>query len=239
MTGFGPIHPLPGIWDKAVINTAVTLPIGVESYGAYALGAWLTPGTPETARKFAKWSAIGALALGMLGQVAYHVLAAMHATRAPWPVVALVSCLPVVTLGMGAALTHLLRDAPESAPQAVPVSVPGSAPEPIPESTPESIAAVAPEGTPESAESAPVRAVRSAPVRGSARALPAGPSGSRVATSSNARRPKAATPESAYAALLARGELPSVRAIKRDMRVGDAKAKVIYARLAEALETAA
>jgi hypothetical protein len=42
----------------------------------------------------------------MLGQVVYHLLSAAHATRAPWPVVVLVSCLPVLTLGFGAALTH-------------------------------------------------------------------------------------------------------------------------------------
>jgi len=109
MCGFGVIHPLPGIWDGLRLNTAITLPVGVEAYGAYALGAWLTPGTPERARTFARRSAIGALALGMLGQVVYHLLAAAGAVRAPWPVVVLVSCLPVVTLGFGAALTHLLR----------------------------------------------------------------------------------------------------------------------------------
>ena len=58
-------------------------------------------------RTFARRSGIGALALGMAGQVIYHLLAAAHATRAPWPVVVLVSCLPVVTLGFGAALAHL------------------------------------------------------------------------------------------------------------------------------------
>ena len=57
-----------GSWDAAHLNTAITLPIGVEAYGAYALGAWLTPGASERARKFAKWSAVGALLLGMLGQ---------------------------------------------------------------------------------------------------------------------------------------------------------------------------
>jgi hypothetical protein len=51
----------------------------------------------------------------MLGQVAYHVLAAAHASRAPWPIVVLVACMPVCTLGFGAALTHLLRAA-EAAP---------------------------------------------------------------------------------------------------------------------------
>ncbi len=56
----------------------------------------------------------------MLGQVVYHLLSAAHATRAPWPVVVLVSCLPVVTLGFGAALTHLLRDdVAEDVPEAV------------------------------------------------------------------------------------------------------------------------
>ena len=117
LCGFGVIHPLPGIWDALRLNTAITLPVGVEAYGAYALGAWLTPGTPERARAFARRSAVGALALGMLGQVVYHLLAAAGAARAPWPVVVLVSCLPVVTLGFGAALTHLLREAvPEGVP---------------------------------------------------------------------------------------------------------------------------
>ena len=124
MCGFGLVQPLPGIvsWH---LDTAITLPVGVEAYGAYALGAWLTPGTPERARSFARRSAVGALALGMLGQVVYHLLSAAGAARAPWPVVVLVSCLPVVTLGFGAALTHLLREqpAPEEVP-AAPAAVP-------------------------------------------------------------------------------------------------------------------
>jgi hypothetical protein len=128
LSGFGVIRPLPGIWDAARINTAITLPIGVEAYGAYAMGAWLSPGVPQSARKFAKWSAIGALTLGMLGQVAYHLLSAAHASRAPWPVVVLVSSLPVVVLGFGAALSHLLRGEHE-APQTVPEVSPESAPE--------------------------------------------------------------------------------------------------------------
>ena len=110
LCGFGVIHPLPGIWDSATLNTAITLPIGVEAYGAYAVGAWLTHGTSERARRFAQWSAIGSLVLGMLGQAAYHLLIAAHQTRAPWPVTVLVSCLPVVALAMGTALAHLLRE---------------------------------------------------------------------------------------------------------------------------------
>jgi hypothetical protein len=111
LCGFGVIHPLPGIWDGLRLNTAITLPVGVEAYGAYALGAWLAPSAPREARTFARRSAIGALCLGMAGQIIYHLLDAAHATRAPWPVVVLVSCMPVVTLGFGAALTHLLRPA--------------------------------------------------------------------------------------------------------------------------------
>ena len=118
LCGFGPIHPLPGIADSFTINTAITLPVGVEAYGAYALRAWLTPGVPDRAQRFARASALGALALGMAGQIIYHLLAAVHAGRAPWPVTMLVSCIPVVTLGFGAALTHLLRTDPEPVPAA-------------------------------------------------------------------------------------------------------------------------
>jgi hypothetical protein len=108
MCGFGLVQPLPGIvpWR---LNTAFTLPIGVEAFAAYAMSAWLSPATPQNARKFAKWSALGSLAPGMLGQVAYHLLSAARQTRAPWPVVVVVACLPVITLGFSAALAHLLH----------------------------------------------------------------------------------------------------------------------------------
>lgn len=109
LTGFGVVHPLPGIVDSFSINSAITLPIGVEAYAAYALRAWLTAGAPEGARRFAKWSAIGSLVLGAAGQVAYHLMASAGMTAAPWQITTAVSCLPVAVLGMGAALAHLLR----------------------------------------------------------------------------------------------------------------------------------
>jgi hypothetical protein len=158
LAGFGIVHPLPGIASSFRINTAITLPVGVEAYGAYALGAWLNAATPSAARTFAKGSAIGSLLLGMLGQVAYHLLAAAHATRAPAVVTVLVACMPVVTLGFGAALTHLLRagdaapagailgatpgairDAAESAipePREVPAEVPLKVPAEVPAAVP-------------------------------------------------------------------------------------------------------
>jgi hypothetical protein len=111
MTGFGQVHPLPGLWDSLHLNTAITLPIGVEAYAAYALRAWLTASTTVSAhtRRFARRSAIGSLLLGMAGQVAYHLLAQAHTAHAPWAITTAVSCLPVLVLGMGAALAHLLH----------------------------------------------------------------------------------------------------------------------------------
>ncbi len=38
MTGFGLVRPFPGLRDSVRVNTAITLPIGVEAYGAYACG---------------------------------------------------------------------------------------------------------------------------------------------------------------------------------------------------------
>jgi hypothetical protein len=111
MTGFGQVHPLPGIWDSLHLDTAITLPVGVEAYAAYALRAWLSVSAVVSARtrRFARWSAIGSLLLGMAGQIAYHLLSQTHTAHAPWGITTAVSCLPVLVLGMGAALAHLLR----------------------------------------------------------------------------------------------------------------------------------
>lgn len=109
LTGFGVIHPLPGIWDSACLNTAITLPIGVEAYASYALYVWLS-GRIRTAKtvNYAKWSAISSLTLGAAGQIAYHLMQAAGTRTAPWPITTMVACLPVAVLGMGAALTHMI-----------------------------------------------------------------------------------------------------------------------------------
>ena len=44
LTGFGAVPLLPGIWSSLHLDTAVTLPVGVECYAAYALRAWLADG---------------------------------------------------------------------------------------------------------------------------------------------------------------------------------------------------
>ncbi|MBF6205941.1 hypothetical protein IU483_17850 [Streptomyces gardneri] len=113
LTGFGPVELLPGIVDGFTINTAITLPIGMEAYASYALYVWLSGRLrTEGTRAFAKWSAIGGLLLGGVGQVAYHLMQAAHIQAAPWPVTVLVACLPVACLGMGVALGHMItRDA--------------------------------------------------------------------------------------------------------------------------------
>jgi hypothetical protein len=46
----------------------------------------------------------------MAGQVAFHLMDQDHVTRAPWGITTLVSCLPVLVLGMGTALAHMLRE---------------------------------------------------------------------------------------------------------------------------------
>ena len=87
-TGCWLVSPLPGIWPSLHLDTTITLPVGVEAYAAYALRAWLGSeheASPRT-RRFAKWSAICSFALGMAGQVAYHLLAQAGAVRAPWSV---------------------------------------------------------------------------------------------------------------------------------------------------------
>ena len=111
-TGFGMVSLLPGIWSSLHLDTAVTLPVGVECYAAYALRAWLATGhaISDRTRRFAKRSAICSFALGMAGQVAFHLMDQDRTTRAPWVITTLVSCLPVLVLGMGTALAHMLRE---------------------------------------------------------------------------------------------------------------------------------
>ncbi|MEV7228319.1 ABC transporter permease [Polymorphospora sp. NPDC051019] len=109
LAGFGVVNPLPGIWDDLSLNTAITLPIGVETYAAFAMWVWLSGRAPGKARRFAKWSALGSLIVGAGGQVAYHLMTAAGMTAAPWWITTAVACLPVAVLGMGAALAHLLH----------------------------------------------------------------------------------------------------------------------------------
>src|SRR5690606_272795 len=108
-TGFGPINLLPGIADFTV-DTAITLPIGLETYAAYSMYAWLAAAHLSTStRRFAKWSALGSLVLGMAGQAAYHVMASQGTVKALVEIVIVVSAIPVIVLGLGTGLAHAMR----------------------------------------------------------------------------------------------------------------------------------
>lgn len=108
-TGFGVVHPLPGIADNFTINSAITLPIGVEAYASYALYVWLSGRIRmQATRTYAMVSAFASLAIGAAGQVAYHFMEARHITAAPWWIITMVACLPVAVVGMGAILAHLI-----------------------------------------------------------------------------------------------------------------------------------
>jgi hypothetical protein len=237
MCGFGIVHPLPGIASSFRLNTAITLPVGVEAYGAYALGAWLSLTRQSTARTFAKRSAIGSLLLGMLGQVAYHVLAAGHTHRAPWPIVVLVACLPVCTLGFGAALTHLLRSSESSAAdvstdRAEVVSGP-VAQTTLPTSPQTGWRTEAQTGP--AALSAPVRRALTGPVRGD-RSGPVRPkqsdrSGKRGANRSG-KRATDRDAEEEFAAEIAAGQVPTLYQIRTRLHVGNDRAKVLRQHIA-------
>jgi len=108
LAGFGTVNLLPGIAEFEV-NTAITLPIGMEVYAAYALYVWLSGKAVGKALRFARASAVAALVVGALGQIAFHVMAAAGLGAAPWWITAAVACLPVGVLGMGAALAHMVR----------------------------------------------------------------------------------------------------------------------------------
>ncbi|RKR91448.1 hypothetical protein BDK92_5844 [Micromonospora pisi] len=110
LTGFGVVHPLPGIWDSLSLNTAITLPVGMEAYAGYAMYVWLSGRASTRARTFAAWSAVISLLVGAAGQIAYHLMVAAGMTSAPWQITTVVACIPVATFGLGCTLAHLVRE---------------------------------------------------------------------------------------------------------------------------------
>ncbi|WP_219601984.1 hypothetical protein [Nonomuraea indica] len=221
-TGFGVVKPLPGILDDFDINTAVTLPIGVETYAAYALGAWLnrSPRISDSTRRFAKWSAIGSLILGMLGQVAYHLLEVHGIHTAPWQVTTAVSCLPVLVLGMGAGLSHMIaRDLHSPVPDPTP-PIPGDVPEPQQEPVPD----------PDAARAVDELIAWTHRVGGPRPDLP-GSTEVRVPEGVPEPDPACTSAAQHYAVMLAAGEVPSIRQLKKEMRIGQDKATQVRAYL--------
>jgi hypothetical protein len=237
MCGFGEVQPLPGIVPLH-LNTALTLPLEIESYAALALGAWLRPGTKGKARRFARWSALGALTLGMLGQVSYHLLAARHATRAPDIVVVLVACLPVVVRGSAVALLHLLAAAEadpglsENRSAVLTDAAAHTGPQTDPRTASQTGAQNGdPTGSAE--DSGQVRTAAPGPVRK--------PGANRSGTRTPNRTAKRATAQDAeqeFAAEIAVGEVPTLYQIRARLHVGNDRAKVLRQHIArQALTT--
>ncbi|MEU8275698.1 hypothetical protein ACFYOK_10845 [Microbispora bryophytorum] len=225
LTGFGPVKPLPGLVDWT-INTAVTLPIGVEAYAAYALHAWLSAGEVSArTRRFAACSAIGSLVLGMLGQVAYHLLATSGKTSAPWQVTTAVACLPVLVLGMGAALGHMLARDAHAAPAEVvevePVAVEAvavPAPEVADQPATEALPVVEDPGTAEPVE----------PVEDPG-GVPSEPAPPPAPTPVVVPAPDELCPVAVerYADEIAEGKVPAVSRLRTDLRIGQPRAQRI------------
>jgi hypothetical protein len=143
--GFGPVNLLPGIGGGWTINTAITLPLGIEAYAAYALGVWLSQREmSHRTRRFAMVSGAASLLLGALGQVAYHLLEVFGQHVAPWQVVVGVACLPIGIVGMTAALLHMLRADEQTEPVAEIEDVAPVVPGPVVEPATIELAPVAP-----------------------------------------------------------------------------------------------
>jgi hypothetical protein len=164
----------------------------------------------------------------MAGQVIYHLLSADHATRAPWPVVTLVSCLPVVALALGTALAHLLREAADDVADAVTI--------PHPRRHCSDSGRHRLRGRPRE------RARCRARTHGHEPGIPVPANGGRTVAAGRARGhaavSKSKIPERIFAAEIETGELPSLRAIKSRARRGTDRARAIRDQLAEVLQEA-
>src|SRR6478736_3801854 len=71
-------------WPGAM---AALLPFTIDAYAMTATRVWLSKATGSaTARQFARWNAIGAIGLSLVGNAAWHLIAAKELT-VTWPIV--------------------------------------------------------------------------------------------------------------------------------------------------------
>jgi hypothetical protein len=93
-------------WPNAL---APLLPLTIDAYAMTATRVWLSRQTRSAeARRFARWNAILAIALSLVGNGAWH-LVATKTLELGWPIVVCVGAVPPAVLGL---LSHLavLRD---------------------------------------------------------------------------------------------------------------------------------
>ncbi|WP_329098196.1 DUF2637 domain-containing protein [Actinomadura citrea] len=107
------------------VRLAWLLPITIDAHAMTSARVWLASTTRSAAaRRFARTNALGAIAMSITGNAAYHAIGA-GLIDLSWPIVVLVGAVPAAVLGLTAHL-HALRsriDAPhfvEDAPTTVP-----------------------------------------------------------------------------------------------------------------------
>ena len=83
---------------------ALLLPGTVDAYAMTATRVWLSAATGSARpRRFARWNAIGAISLSLLGNATWHLVAA-GVMGISWPIVVIVGAVPPAVLGL---LSHL------------------------------------------------------------------------------------------------------------------------------------
>ncbi|WP_033401412.1 DUF2637 domain-containing protein [Actinokineospora enzanensis] len=103
VSSFSGLHSLAAAtgWPEAL---APLLPFTIDAYAMTATRVWLSKATGSVAaRRFARWNAIGAIGLSLVGNAAWHLIAAKVLT-VTWPIVVLVGAVPPAVLGL---LSHL------------------------------------------------------------------------------------------------------------------------------------
>jgi hypothetical protein len=95
------------------------LPLTIDAYAMTATRVWLAQGmASRAARRFARWNAIGAIGLSLVGNAVWHLIAA-EVISVTWLIIVLVGAVPPAVLGL---LSHLavLRTHVEAVPGTVP-----------------------------------------------------------------------------------------------------------------------
>lgn len=103
VSSFSGLHSLAAAtgWPEVL---ASLLPFTIDAYAMTATRVWLSKATGSAAaRRFARWNAIGAIGLSLIGNAAWHLIAA-KALTVTWPIVVLVGAVPPAVLGL---LSHL------------------------------------------------------------------------------------------------------------------------------------
>lgn len=103
VSSFSGLHSLAAAtgWPEAL---SPLLPFTIDAYAMTATRVWLSKATGSAAaRRFARWNAIGAIGLSLVGNAAWHLIAAQVLT-VTWPIVVLVGAVPPAVLGL---LSHL------------------------------------------------------------------------------------------------------------------------------------